>query len=416
MADMRNELASVMADRYNELKDAAQETSVYEAICNDFQLYGESPDELLQQFLQGMDALDERLDDPQQRANRTREALERVMDEHDMDAELRYKFLSTATSYFEQAGGDELLNVLEGGNINVLRALLHMSEVKLCDASEVERMDEVENALINAVAGAVTRKPRSLDAMDEETEEELLRCYAAWCAMKDFVWAEGEAPENSARLIAEQVRAGQREAALAREEAKGGITGEQAAEAMKSVSEAVLTGVSLFISSAAGVLATFNIMKIVRLMFGVNGISLAIGLITGLPAGIKVTADSLKVCAMAGEWLEEKALEPAMKKTAELADKVIGCVNDNIAPAVKGAFDGVKQSCGGAYEGFMQGLDGLATGVRDGVGRAWNNLQPVMDNVGTNVVNYLENASADIYASLTRVLRAFKIPTGEGDA
>ena len=92
------------------------------------------------------------------------------------------------------------------------------------------------------------------------------------------------------------------------------------------------------------------------------------------------------------------------------------CRTDNIAPAVKGAFDGVKQRCGGAYEGFMQGLDGLATGVRDGVGRAWNNLQPVMDNVGTNVVNYLENASADIYASLTRVLRAFKIPTGEGDA
>ena len=78
-----------------------------------------------------------------------------------------------------------------------------------------------------------------------------------------------------------------------------------------------------------------------------GGVGLAVGILCALPTGIVVTRDMIRLCAKAGVWLEQHALEPGAQKAAQLFDDCGKWMSETIAPAAQKTWQDVCAALSG---------------------------------------------------------------------
>lgn len=402
MADMREDMAAAIAAKYIELEELARDAGVYGAIRLDWARYGQDGlDEVLEGFRSGLEEFDRSLNGVMSDGDYVRHALSAIMEERGMDAAQRARFLSVMSSFAEQSGADRLMGVLEGQSDSVLRALVTMS-------GEADARGGDEQALMDGLCRAAQQRQdaqRLLDLREVsgETGDELLRCYAAYCVLRDGQVEGLRLDDDCLRFIGASVRAGQQRARVIDDMRAGRITGEKAAEALRAVAEVLLVALALLLSGAAGVLAGACVMRLVGVLLGfagaLGGVALALGLLCALPVGVKVTCDAIRLCAKAGLWLEQRVMEPGAERAAELTDRVLGWLSDEAVPAAQRCWSG---ACDAGRR------------VRDGARAAWDGMQPRVEQAAEGAMDWLERAAGETDAALGRLLKAFRLSGEEG--
>ena len=415
MADIREELASAIAEKYLELEALSRQAGAYGAMRLDWARYGEDGlDGVLEAFCEGLDEFDRQLSGALSDGDYVRAALEGIMEQRGMDDEQRARFLGTVKAFAEQSGPERLMDLAEGRSDSVLRALMRMSETAPGGEQSAE-------GALDEICRRADRSARpDFKRMEGERADELLRCYAAYCVLRDGR-VEGESLNGGClRLIGSTVRAGrqQSDTLLGREE--GRITGERAAEVLRAIAEVLLVALALFVSGAAGVWAAMSIMGLAGLLVGVTGAlskaALMLALAFALPAGVKVTCDALKLCARAGEWLERVALEPGAARVAGMVNEGCAWLDEKVAPAVRGAWQGACAAGRGAYDSLRPRVDEAVEGVRRSAGAAWESVKPHLDRAVGDAVGWMEQTAEDMGGALTHLMSALRMDGGEGRA
>lgn len=415
MADIREELASAIAEKYLELEELSRQAGAYGAMRLDWARYGEDGlDDVLAAFCEGREDFDAQLDGALSDSDYVRASLECIMDERGMDEEQRRRFLGMVRAFAGQSGPERLMDLAEGRSENVLRALLRMSETApLGDASE-------EGMMADICRGVRRSERPDFRHIEGELADELLRCYAAYCVLRDGK-VEGERlSEGCLRLIGTTVRAGQKQSdtLLGREE--GRLTGERAAEVLRAIAEVLLVALMLFMSGAAGAYTVMSLMGLAGLMVGftgaLSGLALMMALAFALPVGVRVTCDALKLCAKAGEWLERVALEPGAARVAGLVNGGCAWLDANVAPAAARAWHGACEAGRGAYESVKPRIDEAVAGVRRGACAAWEGVKPRLDRAADEAVDWMERTADDMGGALGRLMSALRMDGSEGRA
>ena len=184
MIDEREELAAAIAEKYLELEELARQAGAYGAMRLDWARYGEDGlDDVLCSFRVGLDDFDRELEGAMSDGDYVRAALENIMDERGMDDAQRGRFMGTVRAFAEQAGTDRLRQVLDGEGDSVMRALLLISQQEDAKSADVrETMDEV---CLDADKVRRERVRAELHDISGDAADELLRCYAAYCVLRD---------------------------------------------------------------------------------------------------------------------------------------------------------------------------------------------------------------------------------------
>ena len=209
MTDYREELAAAIAEKYLELYELSRDSSVYGAIRLDWARYNEEGlDDILIAFMDGLDEFDNKLDGALNDEDYVRRTLTKIMDEHDMNDEQRKSFLNTLRTYASQAGADSLNDVLSGNKENVMRALVQMSKSARAQGNADDAMDDICK---EAVRRKREKRRQELKQMSGERADELMRCYAAYCVLRDG--SDGcDLNGECFKLIGTTVRAGDKQA------------------------------------------------------------------------------------------------------------------------------------------------------------------------------------------------------------
>ncbi len=400
----KEELALAIASKYLELEELARQVGAYRAMRLDWARYGEDGlDEVLEALRGGLEAFDRELEGALSDGEYAQGALERIMAENDMDEARRARFLSTVRAFVEQAGAARLRPMLDGESENVLRALLRMSELGAPDDTPpaAESLEGIRRAA--EAAQAARRTP--LAQLDGEAADELMRCYAAYCVLRDG-GAEGlRLSEDCLKFIGASVRAGQAQSDALRAGQEGRLSGERVAEVLRAVAEALLIALALLISGGLGIYAGLSVAQLAGLLLGfsgaLGGVALALGIACGLPAGVKVTCDMLKLCAQAGMWLEQRALEPGAARLAEWVDGAAQFMGQR-APELKRNLDTARAQLGRAAGAAWQGAQ-----------RAWAGAQPQLGSLADGALSWLERAGGELDDAIGRVLNAFGAADGD---
>lgn len=400
MANCTNELAEAIAGKYVELEELSHTAGVYGAIRLDWARYGESGlDDILEAFRAGLDSFSRGLSEAAGDGEYVRNALKGIMDEKQMDDGQRRRFLSIMRAFAEQSGADQLKAALSGKNESVLQALLRMSEAKP-DGAEVDAADK---ALDDICAGAQAQQDRAaraeLHSVSGEEADELLRCYAAYCVLRDGKVEGMRLSDDCFEFIGASVKAGAAKSAALKAARTGRITGEQAAEVLRAAAEVTLVAMALFASGAMGAYAALSVIRLAGILLGftgaLGGAALAIGIICGLPVGVKVTCDMLRLCAKAGTWLENNALSVGAEHAAEFFDNAAGWVAQK-APELRQSWDDARAQLKPHVEKAAQGLK-----------QAWQHAQPHVEKAANGAVNWLEQAGGELNSSLNQLFNAF---------
>lgn len=414
MADMREELAAAIAEKYNELEELAQQAGAYGAIRLDWARYGEDGlDAILETFRAGLEDFDRQLEGVMSDGDYVRAALENIMDEREMDDEQRARFLSTVKTFAGQSGMTRLKYTLSGESDNVVRALVSMSAEAGC-GDDCAHADEVLDEICREAQREQDAAARlELHSVSGETAEELLRCYAAYCVLRDGK-AEGmRLDDDGLRFIGTTVRAGQKQSDVLRDGRAGRLTGEQVAEVLRAIAEVLLVALALFVSGAMGVYAAMSVVHLVGMLLGftgaLGGAALALGIVCALPAGVKVTCDMLKLCARAGVWLEKTALEPGAAKVEELFDGGCRWFGEQVAPAVKQGWNNACAAGRGVYENARPQLENMAESARQGANRVWEGVKPQLDKAADGTLGWMEHAAGELNGALDRLMSAFRV-------
>lgn len=381
------ELALAIARKYLELEELAGKVGAYRAMRMDWARYGGELDEVLEALRDGLECFDRELSGALSEGECVKGALERTMDEQGMDEARRARFLSVARTFVEQAGAQRLMAALDGESANVLRALIRVSETGAPDddtRSAAESMEAI------CRAAELSRERAPLSGLDGEEAEDLMRCYAAYCVLRDGGVPGAQLSGDCLKFIGASVRAGRAQAGALRAGQEGQMSGARVAEVLRAVAEVLLIALALALSGAAGVCAGMSVAGLAVMLLGVNGalgqVALALGIIGGVPAGLKVACEALKACAQAGMWLEQNALEPGAARLAEWLDGVAQLV-ERSAPEFK---QGVDNACGRARR--------AADAARQGA------------------LDWFERTGGELDAALGRLLGAFRAADEGGRA
>lgn len=408
MIDEREELAAAIAEKYLELEELARQAGAYGAMRLDWARYGEDGlDDVLCAFRVGLDDFDRELEGAMSDGDYVRAALENIMDERGMDDAQRGRFMGTVRAFAEQAGSDRLRQVLDGEGDSVMRALLLISQQEDAKSADVrETMDEV---CLDADKVRRERVRAELHDISGDAADELLRCYAAYCVLRDGKVEGAQLGGAGLRFIGATVRAGQRQAEALDAERTGRATGERTAEVLRAIAEVLLVALALFVSVGMGVYAGMSVMGLAGLLLGftgaLGGLAMALGLLCALPVGMVVTRDMLKVCARAGVWLENKALEPGAAKLASLIDEGCRWINETVAPAAKQAWDGACAAGKEAYERIKPCVEGAAQGVR----QAWEDAKPHAQRAVDDAARWMGQRAGEIGNALDKLMGAFRL-------
>lgn len=400
----KEELALAIAEKYLELEELASRVGAYNAMRLDWARYGEDGlDEVLEALRGGLEAFDRELEGALSDGEYVRNALENIMDAQDMDEAQRARFLGTVKAFVEQAGAERLRPALDGSSENVLRALLRMSESGAPDDAPQSVSEALEGICGAAEAAGAARRP-PLKQLDGAAADELMRCYAAYCVLRDGGVEGVRLNGDCLRFIGASVRAGQAQSDALRAGREGHMSGERVAEVLRAVAEALLIALALFISGAMGVYAGLSVAQLAGLLLGfggvLGGVALALGIVCGLPVGVKVTCDMLKLCAKAGMWLEQTALEPGAARLAEWLDGAARFV-ERKAPEVKQGLDDARAQLGRAADAAWQGAQ-----------RSWTGVQPQLAGMAGGALSWLERAGDELDSAIGRVLSAFGAADG----
>lgn len=414
MTDYREELAAAIAEKYLELDALSKESGAYGAIRLDWARYGEDGlDDMLIAFMEGLDDFDKSMSGAMKDEDYVRTALENIMDERGMTDEQRTSFLKTMQTYASQSGMDSLRDALDGHKENVMRALVQMSE-----AAPAEKGKANTQAAMDEICQSARRRQREerremLQNLTGDKADELLRCYAAYCVLRDGA-GENRLGGNCLRLIGTTVRAGEKQSGALEGERSGKITGEQAAEALRAIAEVLLIAFALFISCSAGAYAAINVVQLAGMLIGftgaLGGVGLAVGILCALPTGIVVTRDMIRLCAKAGVWLEQHALEPGAQKAAQLFDDCGKWMSETIAPAAQKTWQDVCAALSGVRpqaEAAWQNACGAAQ-------NAFNCVRPHVEQAAAGAWNWMEHSAYELGGALDKLFSAFHMdPNGE---
>lgn len=404
----KEELALAIAEKYLELEELAGKVGAYRAMRLDWARYGEDGlDEVLESLRSGLEAFDRELQGTLSDGEYVRHALENIMDAQAMDEAQRARFLGTVRAFVEQAGAERLKPALDGSSENVLRALLRMSETGAPDDTQQPAGEALDSICRAAEAAQAAQRPPLKD-IDGAAADELMRCYAAFCVLRDGGVEGVSLSDDCLRFIGASVRAGQAQSDVLRAGQEGRMSGERVAEVLRAVAEALLIALALFVSGAMGVYAGLSVVQLAGLLLGfggvLGGVALALGIVCGLPVGVKVTCDMLKLCAKAGMWLEQAALEPGAARLAEWFDGAVRFV-ERKAPELKQGVDDARTQLGCAAGAAWQGAQ-----------RAWAGAQPQLAGMAGGALSWLEHAGGELDAAIGRVLSAFGAADEGGQA
>ena len=364
-------------------------------------------------FMEGLDDFDKSMSGAMKDEDYVRTALENIMDERGMTDEQRTSFLKTMQTYASQSGMDSLRDALDGHKENVMRALVQMSE-----AAPAEKGKANTQAAMDEICQSARRRQREerremLQNLTGDRADELLRCYAAYCVLRDGA-GENRLDGNCLRLIGTTVRAGEKQSGALEGERSGKITGEQAAEALRAIAEVLLIAFALFISCSAGAYAAINVVQLAGMLIGftgaLGGVGLAVGILCALPTGIVVTRDMIRLCAKAGVWLEQHALEPGAQKAAQLFDDCGKWMSETIAPAAQKTWQDVCAALSGVRpqaEAAWQNACGAAQ-------NAFNCVRPHVEQAAAGAWNWMEHSAYELGGALDKLFSAFHMdPNGE---
>ena len=252
-----------------------------------------------------------------------------------------------------------------------------------------------------------------LQNLTGDRADELLRCYAAYCVLRDGA-GENRLDGNCLRLIGTTVRAGEKQSGALEGERSGRITGEQAAEALRAIAEVLLIAFALFISCSAGAYAAINVVQLAGMLIGftgaLGGVGLAVGILCALPTGIVVTRVMIRLCAKAGVWLEQHALEPGAQKAAQMFDDCGKWMSETIAPAAQKTWQDVCAALSGVRpqaEAAWQNACGAAQ-------NAFNCVRPHVEQAAAGAWNWMEHSAYELGGALDKLFSAFHMdPNGE---
>ena len=411
MADYREDMAAAIAEKYLELYELSRESSAYGAIRLDWARYREDGlDDILITFMDGLDEFDNKMDGAMNDEDYVRHTITGIMDEHNMTDEQRSSFLNALNAYASQAGADSLNDALSGNKESVMRALVQMSKSAQHKGNADAAMDDICK---EAVKRRHELRRQELMHLSGEKADELLRCYAAYCVLRDG--ADGcELNGECFKLIGTTVRAGDKQAETLEKQKAGHITGEQAAEVLRTIAEVVLTALALFLSCAAGSLAFVNVMQLAGMLFGFTGVMSAVGVSLGLmcalPAGVLVTRDMIRLCARAGLWLERNALEPGAQKVAQLFDECGKWLSRNIAPGAQKAWQDVYDAISNVRPQVENAWNNTCRGAQN----AWNGVKPHIERAADGAWHWMEHSANDMGDALDKLLTTLHMnPDGD---
>ena len=134
------------------------------------------------------------------------------------------------------------------------------------------------------------------------------------------------------------------------------------------------------------------------------------GILCALPTGIVVTRDMIRLCAKAGVWLEQHALEPGAQKAAQLFDDCGKWMSETIAPAAQKTWQDVCAALSGVRpqaEAAWQNACGAAQ-------NAFNCVRPHVEQAAAGAWNWMEHSAYELGGALDKLFSTFHMdPNGE---